>query len=183
MKEIETKIINIDVEKLRIKLLQLNFKKVKQEDQINDIYDFNDRKLLANKGYARVRTVRDHLNNEDHYYMTVKKMVSQEKYKIMDEYEVEVLNPEESKNIFIALGLQLVHSIKKYRESYKYKETLVEIDINDIDYCPFPYIEIESTKEEELIEVVGLLGYKMEDTTSKTMNEILKDTNIPLKLY
>ena len=182
LKEIETKIIDIDVEKLRSKLLQLNFKKVKQEDQINDIYDFADRKLLADKGYARVRTIKDHLNNEDHYYMTVKKMVSQEKYKIMDEYEVEVLDPEESKNIYLALGLELIHSIKKYRESYKYKDTLVEIDINDINYCPFPYIEIESSKEEELIEVVGLLGYKMEDTTSKTMNEILKDKKIPTGL-
>lgn len=175
LKEIETKIIDIDVEKLRSKLLKLNFKKVKQEDQINDIYDFTDRKLLADKGYARVRTIRDHLNNEDHYYMTVKKMVSQEKYKVMDEFEVEVLDPEESKNIFISLGLQLVQSIKKYRESYKYKDTLVEIDINDVNYCPFPYIEIESPKEEELVEVVHLLGYKMEDTTSKTMYEILND--------
>jgi adenylate cyclase, class 2 len=179
LKEIETKIIDINVEELRAKLLKLNFKKVKQEDQINDIYDFADRKLLANKGYARVRTIRDHLNNEDHYYMTVKKMVSQEKYKVMDEYEVEVLDPEESKNIYISLGLQLIQSIKKYRESYKYKDTLVEIDINNIDYCPFPYIEIESTNEEELIEVVKLLGYTMEDTTSKTMHEILKDKRIP----
>ena len=180
MKEIETKIIDIDVEKLRIKLLELNFKKVKQEDQINDIYDFADKRLLSSKGYARVRTVRDHLNNENHYYMTVKKMVSQEKYKIMDEYEVEVLDPVESKNIYISLGLQLVQSINKYRESYSYKDTLVEIDINDISYCPFPYIEIESATEEELIEVVSLLGYKMEDTTSKTMFEILNDKIIPV---
>ena len=182
LKEIETKIIDIDVEKLRSKLLQLNFKKVKQEDQINDIYDFTDGKLLSNKGYARVRTVRDHLNNEDHYYMTVKKMVSQEKYKIMDEYEVEVLDAEESKNIYLSLGLQLVQSSKKYRESYKYKDTLVEIDINDINFCPFPYLEIESNKEEELIEVVGLLVYKMEDTTSKTIYEILNDRKISTSL-
>jgi len=175
LKEMEIKILNVDIEKLRFKLLKLNFKKVKQEDQINDIYDFDDKRLLASNGYARIRSVRDQLNNQTHYYMTVKKMVSQEKYKVMDEYEVEVLDFEESKNIYISLGLKLVKSIKKYRESYKYKDTLVEIDINDISFCPFPYIEIESAKEEELIEVVHLLGYKIEDTTSKTMTEILRD--------
>ena len=58
-------------------------------------------------------------------------------------------------------------------------DNVVEIDINDINYCPFPYVEIESTKEEELIEVVGLLGYTMADTTSKTMHEILNDKRIP----
>ena len=31
--------------------------KVKQENQINNIYDFSDKRLLNNKGYARIRTI------------------------------------------------------------------------------------------------------------------------------
>ena len=96
----------------------------------------------------------------------------------MEENETEILDSKEGENIFKALGLQLIESISKFRESYKYKETLVEIDINDKSFCPFPYIELESNNEEELKELVELLGYSMNDTTSKTIYEILKEEKV-----
>lgn len=176
--EIETRIIDIDIEDIRKKLLSIKAVKVKQEHQINNIYDFSDRRLLNEKGYARIRIVEDELNNKNLCYMTVKKLISQEKYKVMDENEVLINDAVEGENIFKALGLHLVESIKKYRESYKYKDTLVEIDVNDKSFCPFPYIEIETNSEEQLEEVVNLLGYSLEDTTSKTIYELLQNKGI-----
>lgn len=173
MQELEIRILDIDVEEIRRKLLALNTEKVKMENQLNRIYDFEDRRLLDSKGYARIRTIEDMIHNKTVHYITTKKLISQEKYKIMEEHETIIESSEEGENIFKALGLNLVQSINKYRESYKYKSTLVEIDINDKSFCPFPYIEIETAYEEELEEVVLLLGYKMEDTTSKTIFEIL----------
>ena len=178
MQELETRILDIDVDGIRNRLLSLGAEKVKAENQINSIYDFSDRRLLNSKGYARIRTIEDKLEEKTHYYMTTKKLISQEKYKIMDENEVEINNPVHGDGIFKALGLNLVQLIKKYRESYKYKNTLVEIDINDESFCPFPYIEIETADEEELLEVVELLGYKIEDTTSKTIFEILGERGL-----
>lgn len=178
MKEIETRIIDIDVDKIRKKLIELGCKKVKEENQVNNIYDFPDRTLLNNKGYARIRTIDDKLNNSFHSYMTVKKLISQEKYKIMDEKETEILDDNMGKQIFEALGLILVESIKKYRESYRYKNTLIEIDINDKSFCPFPYIEIETSYEKELEQIVNLLGYTMKDTTSKTIYELLNEKGV-----
>lgn len=178
MREIETRILDIDVDDIRRKMKALNAEKVKEENQVNNIYDFPDRRLLNAKGYARIRIVEDILNNKTDYYMTTKKLISQEKYKVMEENEVIIDNGETGKNIFIALGLELVQSIKKYRESYKYKNTLVEIDINDKSFCPFPYIEIETNDENELKEVVKLLGYTMVNTTSKTIYEILSDRGL-----
>lgn len=173
MVEIETRILDIDINEIKIKLSKLNASLVKDENQVNNIYDFSDGRLLKAKGYARVRIIEDRLNSKAHYYMTTKKLISQEKYKIMEENEVEVDDPVTAENILKSLGLQLVQSIKKHRESYKYKNTLVEIDVNDKSFCPFPYIEIESSSEEELKEIVELLGYSMKDTTSKTIYEIL----------
>ncbi|ACA55191.1 CYTH domain-containing protein [Clostridium botulinum] len=178
MKEIETRIIKINIEEIRKKLLDLGAIKVKEESQINNIYDFSDKKLLKNKGYARIRYIKDVIGNEEHYYMTVKKLISQERYKIMEENETEILDFKEGEHIFKALGLELIESISKFRESYKYKETLVEIDINDKNFCPFPYIELESNNEEELEELVELLGYSMNDTTSKTIYEILNEEKV-----
>ncbi|WP_411682558.1 class IV adenylate cyclase [Clostridium thailandense] len=177
MKEFETRIINIDENEIKTKLMQIDAVKVKQENQINNIYDFDDRRLLNKKGYARIRIVEDLLNNNNHYYMTTKKLLSQDKYKVMEENETEILDSKAGESIFKSLGLNLIQSIKKYRESYKYKNTLIEIDINEKSFCPFPYIEIETNDDTELKEVVELLGYKLEDTTSKTIFEILKEGN------
>ncbi|MCB2299974.1 class IV adenylate cyclase [Clostridium tagluense] len=181
MKEIETRIIDIDVEEIRKKLLNINAPKVKQENQINNIYDFSDKRLIKSKGYARIRTIHDELTNSTLHYITTKKLISQEKYKIMDEHESEIKDEVAAIGIFEALGLELIQSIKKYRESYKYKNTLIEIDINDKEFCPFPYIEIESEDEDELCEVITLLGYSLSDTTSKTIYEILKSKEIAVK--
>lgn len=175
MNEIETRIVDINVDDIRTKMLSVGATKVKQENQINNIYDFEDRKLLKQRGYARIRIVKDNLNNKDVYFMTTKKLLSQDKYKVMSENEVIISNAEEGENIFKSLGLKLFESIKKYRESYKYKNTLVEIDINEKSFCPFPYIEIETSVEEELKEVVSILGYTMKDTTSKTIYEIIQE--------
>lgn len=178
MREIETRIIDIDVKEIREKLLNIDAIKVKQENQTNNIYDFSDKRLLNNKGYARIRTIQDELTNSTVHYITTKKLISQEKYKIMDEHESEIKDEVAAKGIFESLGLNLIQSIKKYRESYRYKNTLIEIDINEKDFCPFPYIEIESADEAEIVEVVNLLGYDLEDTTSKTIYEILNSKKV-----
>ena len=178
MNEIETRIIDIDADDIRKKMLSAGAVKVKAENQINHIFDFEDRRLLKQKGYARVRIVKDTINNKFIYYMTTKKIVSQEKYKVMDENEIIVDNAETAIKLFKSLGLVETETIKKYRESYRYKNTLVEIDINDPSFCPFPYIEIETAFEKELKEVVNLLGYKMSDTTSATIYDIMKSKKI-----
>lgn len=176
-KELETRVININVDDMRAKLKSLGAKIVKSENQINDIYDFEDGRLLKDKGYARIRTVNDLLNSKEIIFMTTKKMLSQGKFKEMEENEVIVDNKTMAEGIFKALGLKLHQSIKKYRESYKVLDGLVEIDINDKEFCPFPYIEIETSSEESLKNILDLIGYTMEDTTSKTIYQLIDEYN------
>lgn len=174
MKEIETRIIKIDVATIRNILIDNNAKKVKEENQINDIYDFEDNRLLNKKGYARIRTIDDLINHKRVIYMTTKIMISQDTFRVMEENEVLVDNKEAAENIFTSLGLIQTRSITRFRESYELEDGLVEIDINDKNFCPFPYIEIETDSEEKLERVVNLLGYKLEDTTSKTIYELIE---------
>ena len=178
MQELETRIMDIDVDKIRAILSNANAEKVKMEDQINDIYDFEDGRLLAKKGYARIRTIEDKLHNKTVYYMTTKRMLSQERFKVMEENETIIENKTMGEGIFKSLGLILKESNKKYRESYRLDDSLIEIDINDKSFCPFPYIEIETTSEEKLESIVKLLGYTLEDTTSETIYEILEKRGI-----
>ncbi len=178
MHELETRIIDIDVDNIRKLLLENNAQKVKSEDHINDIYDFEDGRLLAQKGYARIRTVNDLLLNKTIVFMTTKKMISQERFKIMEENETIIDDKTMGEGIFKSLGLIKKESIKKYRESYRLFNSLIEIDINDKSFCPFPYLEIETSSEEELEKIVTILGYTLEDTTSATIYDILKERNL-----
>ncbi|MDF2881341.1 MAG: adenylate cyclase [Clostridiaceae bacterium] len=178
MQEIEVKILNINITELKKILDGIHAKIVKSENQINKIFDFSDRRLINNHGYARIRIVEDLLKKQQIYYMTTKKLLSNTEFKIMSENETEIKNAEEGEKIFGALGLELVQTIFKYRESYKYKNTLIEIDVNDKSFCPFPYIEIEAPTENELIKTVELLGYTMKDTTSLSIYDILKDKGL-----
>ena len=178
MKELETRIIDIDVEDIRNKMKALNAKQVKAEDQTNDIYDFEDNRLLKAKGYARVRTTVDRITNIETTFMTTKKMLSQDTFKVMEENETIVADKTMAARIFTSLGLILQESISKYRESYELNGSLIEIDINDKSFCPFPYLEIETTSVEKLEEIVKLLGYTLEDTTSQTIYDILKEKGI-----
>ena len=178
MKELETRIVDIDVDNIRKILLENNAEKVKSEDQVNDIYDLEDGRLLAQKGYARIRTVNDKINNKTIVFMTTKKMISQERFKVMEENETIIEDKIMGEGIFKSLGLIKKESIKKYRESYKLFNSLIEIDINDKNFCPFPYLEIETSSEEELEKIVSVLGYTLEDTTSATIYDILKERNL-----
>ena len=81
MKELETRIIKIDVASIRKLLISLGAEKVKEENQINDLYDFEDGKLLSQKGYARIRTVDDLLHNKQIIFMTTKKCFPKENLK------------------------------------------------------------------------------------------------------
>lgn len=177
MKELETRIIKIDVAACRNILINNNAKRVKSENQINDIYDFEDGRLLNNKGYARIRTIDDLINNKRIIYMTTKSLISQDTFKVMEENEVIVDNKVAAENIFTSLGLALVRSVTRYRESFELEDGLVEIDINDKNFCPFPYIEIETDSEEKLERIVKLLGYSLADTTSKTIYDLIDEHN------
>ena len=107
MKELETRVVDIDVEKVRETLINLGAKKVKEEYQINNIYDFEDNRLLNAKGYARIRITDDRLNNKEVVYMTTKKMLSQGTFKVMEENETIVEDKEAAAKIYISLGLVL----------------------------------------------------------------------------
>lgn len=176
--ELEVKILDISIDNIRRIMKENGAVLVKNEMQENYIHDFPDRRLLDKKGYARIRVVKDQETGEETVFMTTKKLLSREVYKKMEEYETVIENKEAGLGIFRSLGLELIENIRKSRESYQYKNTLVEIDVNDKSFVPFPYLEVESPSEEELEEVVALLGYTMEDTSSLSIHEILKERGL-----
>lgn len=179
MNEIEVRILNIDSELIKEKLNRLGAKLVKNEFQINHIYDFpGDTLREKQKGYCRIREVENLLDGSKKYILCVKKMISQNKYKEMLEEETEILDFQAMKNILIELGLYNRFTSKKKRESYDLNGVLYEFDEQEKDVFPIPYLEIEAMDEESLKRGVEVLGYTLEDTTSKTLSELRKELGI-----
>lgn len=140
---------------------------------MNTIYDFPDLRLLAKKGYARIREVVDRDSGEAKTFMTVKTMISQEKYKIMEENETRIEDAKAGHGLFVSLGLKVRKTLIKDRISYRFEDALIEIDDVAQKEYPFPLLEIETTNPQTLHRILEFLDFQEEDTTSLTMTEIL----------
>ena len=162
MKELETRIIKIDVAAIRNTLVENGALKVKAENQINDIYDFEDGRLLAEKGYARIRTVSDILNNKEVIYITAKKMLSQGKFKEMEEYEFEVigiLNGDKYRNHNDVIGRS--YTIIPEKTFMKIYEDVKSYKLSEFDYIRvYPsIITLNSFKDiDKFVEKIGELN-------------------------
>jgi len=157
MKEIEIKILNIDVEEIRNKLLDLGAEKIFDGEVHALTYDFPEEKLENNDEFLRVRTVGD----KTEFCFKGKKEDSQ--FKTREEIQVTTSDFNETCNILERLGLKKFHDKTKIRESYKLGKVSFEIDT----YPEFPtFLEIEAPTEEEVKEYVEKLGYTMEQTTN-----------------
>lgn len=179
MNEIEVKILNIDIDQIREKLKDIGALLVKKENQINYMYDFPGEPLYKNyKGFCRIRDIESMLDKTRKYILGVKKMISQEQYKIMKEEETEVFDLESTKNILVELGMINVRTDIKYRESYKYDGVLYEIDIWDKDIYPHPYLEVEAKDEKSLNIAIELLGFDLNQTTTKNLKELREDLGL-----
>ncbi len=117
------------------------------------------------KKWIRVRQTNDKAT------IAVKHILAPNQTKIqqMQETEMEVPSIQEANNLLEALGF----SYKSYQEKERITYILKEYEL-DIDTWPgIPtYVEIEGKDEEDLQNILNLLGYTMEDTISCTADQV-----------
>jgi len=157
MKEIEVKILEIEVEDIRKKLLALGAEKI-FDGELNIInFDYSDQRLIKEKKVLRLRKV----GKEVELCFKGKKENSQ--FKTQEEIEVNTSAFKDTLAILEKIGLKIIYRGKKHRESYKLGKIRFEIDT----YPKIPtYLEIEAPTEEEVKTTVEQLGYQMEQTTN-----------------
>ncbi len=173
MKEMEVKVLKIDPQAIEKKLIQLGAKKVKEENQLNRIYDTEDGYLeKSSKGYARIRVIEDLINQRTQAYLTVKKNQSKEGLRTNIEHQISIPDQQAMALILEDLGYVLKHSGQKHRLSYQIDEMLFEIDTWDQGTYPEPYLEIEVTQSQDLNRALKLLGLNPDQVTTKSIQEI-----------
>lgn len=173
MKEIEVKVLNINPEDIEKKLIDIGAVNVKNEKQINMVFDTKENYLSNNhNGYARIRINNDLLRNTEKVFLTVKKNIKSQKTRQNIEHEIEINDYKKMIQILADLGYELEHTGKKHRISYEYQDILFEIDTWDRETYPFPYLEIEVKVEEDIERAVTILDLDRKNITTKSIKQL-----------
>ena len=168
MKEIEVKVLEIDVEEVEKKLKEMGAEKVFDGELVNIYFDFMDKRLEKEGKIIRLR------KKSDKIILTYKKFLKQEEAKIMDETELEIQDIGSMKEIFKEIGLLPLYKFKKHRETYELNHIHFEID----KYPDIPaFLEIEAPDIKVLYEMVSKLGFSREDVNSYSIKEVLEYYN------
>lgn len=176
MKEIEVKVLNINCENLKSKIKSLGGKLVKNEFQENHIFALPEN--LDSNGYIRIRVIKDYITNTTKYFMCIKKVLSQDKVRKMDEKEFEVSSFDEAFGFLLSLNIKFLSQEDKKRESYILNDTLIEFDKWDDSVFPYPYAEIEAENENKLYAILDLLEIPREKVTSKGLLQIKQEMGL-----
>lgn len=177
MKEIEVKVLGIDIEKVKKDIIKLGGILIKKEYQENYYYKLPDNTDYI-KGYIRIRKINDMLNNTCKTLLCVKKLLSQGKYRTCEEHEFEVSDFKECSLFLDSIKISYIKKENKFRESYTLDNVLVEFDVYDKDVFPYPYIEVEAENEKDILNLLDKLKIDRNLATSKTLEEIKKEMGI-----
>lgn len=174
MKEIELKILEIDIKEITKKLLTLGAKKtLKRTLLIEKIFDYPNNTLKRRDQLLRLR-----VQNKKVFLTFKYDKVKDKHFKIAKEDELMIDHPERLERIFKHLGLVVGKYHEKYRTSYILNKVAIEID----EYPTIPaYLETEGPIKATRT-VLNKLGYKISDTTNLNSSQVLKKYHKNLKL-
>ena len=163
--EYECRILDIDVDKLQKKLLELGAEKIKERKMRRYVYDIAKSKV---KSWIRLR------DDGQKTTLTVKEIHSDEVDGTKEE-EVIVNDFEKTNSLLNKLGFDYKAYQENRRISFKLNNTFI-----DIDFWPKipPHLEIEGNSKEEVENVVKILGFTMEDTTSIGIEKVYQKYGI-----
>lgn len=166
--EYEVRILEIDVEKIVLKLNSIGAKKIITRNMKRYVYDFIPKK---NNSWIRLRY------DGEKATLAIKEIQNEN---IDGTKETEVLvNDFDTTNIILN---KLGYSPKGYQENKRMSYVLDGVEI-EIDYWPkIPaYLEIEGKSVEEVEKMVKKLGFEMSDTTTLDPKKIYEKYGISLE--
>lgn len=157
-KELEIKVLNIDVEEIQERILSLGGELISVEEQVNTLLDNIEKPIKSYMdAYLRIRETKELLSNEEKITLTLKKKLSNEALRENMEYNVNLEGKDTMLEILRNLGFKVVEVGHKERKSYKLKNSRLDIDTWDERIYPYPYMEIEVESERDLEELIDLL--------------------------
>lgn len=172
-RELEVKLLGLDVKEFEIKLVNLGAELIAREYQknitINSTLHPIDNK---NKGYLRIRHTKDLIKDEEYYYFTFKEQITNKGIRENLEHTIEFNSEKDLLNILNCLGYDIYDTGYKNRVSYIYKSVRFDIDTWDENTYPYPYIEIEVSNKKELEEIIKELDVDSKAISTMSIAEL-----------
>jgi len=165
--EYEVKILNINIEEIKKKLIKIGAKKHLERHMRRYVYNIDPNNQQT---WIRLR------DDGEKTQLTIKE-ISDNSITGTKELEINVSDFDKTHLILDKLGYKHKALQENKRESYKLKD--IEFEIDSWPKIP-PYLEIEGPSKEKVEEAVKLLGYASEDTTSMNTKKIYLKHDIDL---
>lgn len=178
-KELEVKILGMDLSLLEVKIISLGGKLIADEKQVNTLIDSNLNPIKNNlDAYLRIRETEDLLKDKNKTVLTLKKNIKNPKLRENIELNTEVKDKEIMLSILKNLGFDKIEIGYKKRRSYILNDARVDLDTWDKDTYPYPYMEIEVKDAHHLEAIVTLLEIPQENISNKSIVELKEDLKL-----
>lgn len=174
-KELEVKVLNIDVDIVIKKLKELGAIFLKREHQKNYHIESDKINLVPEGSYLRIRELLDENNNILNTEITYKENIKNEKIRENNEFNVDISDAKTMLDILKFLGYSKVEIAKKERISFKFLDSRIDIDIWDKKVYPFAYMEIETKDFNNVYKILNLLDIDKENISLKSIKQLQKD--------
>ncbi len=166
MKEIEVKILEVNVKATISKLKKLGAKKIYEGKMDIRYFDTTDRFLKSNGKMVRLR------GKGKTVELTVKKKMNQESVKSNQEYEVLVSDFEKMHQILKELGFNELTNENTTKKRVSYAVGNVHFEFDTFQGIP-TFLEIEATNKTTLQKWVKKLGYSWKDVKPWAGKDVL----------
>ena len=173
--ELEVKILNEDIEKIKKRAIALGAKKIAHEKQINTVISSSSFDLIEEDSYLRIRQLKDLDNNISKNQLTFKKKIQNDTVREHYEYTVEFDHVDRMKEILKNLQFDQMQEGFKERYSYEFQGARLDFDYWDEKTYPYPYMEIEVKNQKDLKEIIELLEISEENISTKSITQLQQE--------
>ncbi|WP_313756044.1 class IV adenylate cyclase [Tissierella sp.] len=179
MKELEVKILNVNLDDMELKLRSLGATLIDKELQVNTLIDSKEN-FIQNSldSYLRIRETKSILNNNIKFTLTMKKNINREGIRENIEINTDISDKKAMLEILKSLGYYVIQEGFKERTSYVLNNIRFDLDKWDDSTYPEPYMEIEVNDEDELEGIIELLDIPKENISTKSIVELRKEKNL-----
>jgi len=179
VKELEVKILNVDIDLMEERIKNLGGELISKELQVNTLIDSYERPIkFYLDAYLRIRESKDLLNKNETTTFTLKKNIKNNNMRENIELNTNIENKDTMLQILMDLGFDKISVGHKERTSYILKGARIDLDIWDKETYPNPYMEIEVDTEDTLDNIINLLNISKEDVSTKSIVELRKELNL-----
>lgn len=174
-REIEIKVLNVDLEAMERRLIEKGASKIGEEEQANGLIDSSSHPIEEKSGYLRIR--RSRFSGEEKTVLTFKEKKASDSVRVYDEHTIVIDDAKEMLAILKCMGYDRVEWGHKHRISYRYMGCRLDLDRWKEEDYPDPYMEIEGPNREAIEKVVDALAIGRDALSTKSIAELRNSKN------